>query len=578
MGKGLITGNGAGGNYLVKILHNTTQLDRAKQAIQQNIVALTALYNAEVVDLVKKNIYKLQIKSCEKQLEYYDNYVPEDEIKQAWCADLTEDLSGTVGTIEVPGEVGIIQIKPGFTDRAVYVQATDGQLAPTAAMSAAGAFYNIAMLPGWQKWKPTYRYATIDSISGDKADITLELAHSSQQDLYINQADTLTNVPIEYMTCNGGAFSEGDEVLVKFTGQNWIAPKIVGFKDNPQSCGFLRLAAVSVEKGGIGYTIVIDLFTAQLFKLYKSSEHIPANELIQPFISAEYSFSDIEKWNHVSRIAAIEVDGKRGKDPVYQQIFDKVEYEFVEYSPEYYGMEHDLRESHVTATFKVGDPLKVEEYYRIASDTYIDDFGSDLACDLTQATRTGWPVDFPLFCFREILTTMGLNRIYCTTKTHNEYHEIWQKVGTEWIFTIVSQSQSFSATYHHLDKTTTIEVFPISTDIVLGPPCNLSYPLTDRLQYAWLQGMYNMDKKCLCFYESMRVNIPASYYTHSVRFKHRLDALYVLAIHKEDYGTKTLNMNDIIKIPHDTLLDFFKMDDSDLIDDHYFAVDWLLGE
>jgi hypothetical protein len=104
------------------------------------------------------------------------------------------------------------------------------------AMTPAQAFYSLAMLPGWQKWKPTYRYGTITAISGDTADVAMDEAESSQQSLEINQASGLLNVPIEYMSCKGAAFEAGDEVLVKFTGQDWNNPTIIGFKDNPVAC------------------------------------------------------------------------------------------------------------------------------------------------------------------------------------------------------------------------------------------------------------------------------------------------------------------------------------------------------
>jgi hypothetical protein len=46
----------------------------------------------------------------------------------------------------------------------------------------------------------------------------------------------LTDVPIEYMDCNSGAFIDGDEVLVEFTNQEWDQPKIIGFKESPKLC------------------------------------------------------------------------------------------------------------------------------------------------------------------------------------------------------------------------------------------------------------------------------------------------------------------------------------------------------
>ncbi|HUT44284.1 MAG TPA: hypothetical protein VMW95_08085, partial [Desulfobacterales bacterium] len=46
----------------------------------------------------------------------------------------------------------------------------------------------------------------------------------------------IQDVPFEYMDCNGGAFTNNDEVIVEFTGQDWANPKVIGFKANPVPC------------------------------------------------------------------------------------------------------------------------------------------------------------------------------------------------------------------------------------------------------------------------------------------------------------------------------------------------------
>ena len=51
-----------------------------------------------------------------------------------------------------------------------------------------------------------------------------------------NYTRRLDSVPIEYMTCNAGAFADGDRVVVEFTSQKWAQPKVIGFIENPQSC------------------------------------------------------------------------------------------------------------------------------------------------------------------------------------------------------------------------------------------------------------------------------------------------------------------------------------------------------
>jgi hypothetical protein len=122
-------------------------------------------------------------------------------------------------------------------------------------MTPAQAFYNFALLPGWQKWKPIFRYGTITDITDGLAAVTLDASMvSSGQGLGINQSATLTDVDFEYMSCDDGAFSEGDEVLVKFENQLFANPKIVGFKEEPQACEmvvpYLRAGADVSDDGG----------------------------------------------------------------------------------------------------------------------------------------------------------------------------------------------------------------------------------------------------------------------------------------------------------------------------------------
>lgn len=184
----------------------------------------------------------LSITAIDKKTEWLTDQMPEDETVSAWCADLTEDLSGYVGTVEVPGELGekgTLQIQPGYEDNAVWNQTRDGQLFPTVAMTPAQAFYNAAMLPGWQKWAPTFRHGVITAIDTetDTASVTLDAAAtSSAQDLNINQTATIAGVEFEYMECGGNAFAVDDVVLIMFTNQLFATPKIIGFKEEPKTC------------------------------------------------------------------------------------------------------------------------------------------------------------------------------------------------------------------------------------------------------------------------------------------------------------------------------------------------------
>lgn len=58
--------------------------------------------------------------------------MPLDETVDAWCADLTTDLTGEVGTVEIPGErsnpAATVHIRPGYDGRAAYTAAE--QFAP----------------------------------------------------------------------------------------------------------------------------------------------------------------------------------------------------------------------------------------------------------------------------------------------------------------------------------------------------------------------------------------------------------------------------------------------------------------
>lgn len=114
------------------------------------------------------------------------------EIKNnVWCADLTEDLEAgaQVGTMEINGESGIAPIiYPGGEDDLL----PSSKLQPSQASTPAGVFYNTAVFPGWQKWKPTYRIAVILSVDAEKdtCSVCILQARSSAQGLNINQAGT----------------------------------------------------------------------------------------------------------------------------------------------------------------------------------------------------------------------------------------------------------------------------------------------------------------------------------------------------------------------------------------------------
>ena len=172
--------------------------------------------------------------------------IGDNPIRGAWCADYTEDLSGEVATVEVPAEADSSvlrpQIRPGYAGRANYLPARDGQMFHREGQQGYQAYFNAAILPGVQRWRPQYRIGTISAINSeaDTCTVQLQSEDSSAQSLIIDPPNlqyTLNNVPIEYMDCNSLAFEDGDRVLLEFQGRNWSSPKVIGFEKEPKPCG-----------------------------------------------------------------------------------------------------------------------------------------------------------------------------------------------------------------------------------------------------------------------------------------------------------------------------------------------------
>lgn len=246
MGKGIIQSGGTDGLYSVQIVLNragiakmiaklneniaqyTTQITALQSRIDALISEIAALqaqidvwksdiatYEKEISAALKsqtdkidlknsllkqKSILNLKITAMQARIAYLTANMPADPTIDAWCADLTEDLTGTVATIEVPGERGTVLISPG--EYSEYDAEIDGQLNPAINQTPEQCFWNLAMLPGWQKWLPTYRFGIITALNveNDTCSLSLEAALSSQQDLDVNSVTSLTQVPIEYMT------------------------------------------------------------------------------------------------------------------------------------------------------------------------------------------------------------------------------------------------------------------------------------------------------------------------------------------------------------------------------------------
>lgn len=199
----------------------------------------------KVADLIAEDLAN---RKRQNQLEQ----VPEGREMDLWCADYSVELTGEVGLVDINDEGGQgALIQPGFEDGAVYDAARDGALFPNLAQSGPQIYLNAALLPGVQKWRPRYRIGTITKLNGDVCDVDLDPAQSSAQNLNINQAETLQQVPIKYMDCDGFAFEESDRVLVRFTKSG---PLVVGFFENPKDCGAPKIAATPMLSTGNFWT------------------------------------------------------------------------------------------------------------------------------------------------------------------------------------------------------------------------------------------------------------------------------------------------------------------------------------
>ena len=268
MGKATVQSHLGVGQYSVALNFDITRITAELAALD----VIIAEWQAKIAGMdpgPEKDLSNLKLTAFQKRKSYLIGNTPSDPTVNIWCADLTLDLSGSVGTIEVPGERGTVIIQPGHGGNAVYTMARDGQLQPVIASPAAQAYFNLAMLPGWQKWMPTHRYGTITEINYDldTCSIDLEVASSSAQGINVNQDTSLENVPIDYIDCNASAFTIGDDVVIEFTDQNPNTPKVIGFKDHPRGCGF-----VFILEHGDGTAITDGSGLLSNIKVYNSSE------------------------------------------------------------------------------------------------------------------------------------------------------------------------------------------------------------------------------------------------------------------------------------------------------------------
>jgi len=230
MGKATVLSSLGNGKYKIRIEYDTRRIDAAIERLNARISALSGDETATG---------KLQRVSLKKRLEMLNALEGAYETV-AWCADLTESLSGEIGTAEIARDpdTGIL-ILPGYGDNSpsAYNRDRDGAMQNPLGNTAFQSYLNLCLFPAAQKYAPRYRIGEISAMTGSSCDIQINPISSRVRSIGITPVVTLESVPISYMDCDGTAFSVGDRVLVKFRGAGWGDPQVIGFESNPKSCG-----------------------------------------------------------------------------------------------------------------------------------------------------------------------------------------------------------------------------------------------------------------------------------------------------------------------------------------------------
>jgi len=256
MGKGEIVSEDEDGKYRIKIKFRRDRYDAELEYLKQRITEEWEKY--QLMDPGVEKQKQLAIwTAMDSRREFLETNFPEDEERDVWCADYTLNIAPgtTVGTIEIPGELKDVLIRPGHEDAYTFEPTRDGQLNPILNITPSVSFLCWGLLPGWQKWMPTYRFGEVRAIDYENDKCTVELEDTYSDPVYaqyldINQSSYLYNVPIEYMSCNAAIFEEDDAVLVEFEDQEWENPKVIGFKQNPKPCDiYIKIESVNGFEG-----------------------------------------------------------------------------------------------------------------------------------------------------------------------------------------------------------------------------------------------------------------------------------------------------------------------------------------
>lgn len=241
----------------------------AQTALRAQTQTLLEKQAAKDTALTNLRTLNLQSLAAEKEITTLRELITEadNDIREVWAVDYTTTLAvgASVGTVEINGEAGKrpVVAATGLPDPAIpekiqiVAGGADGVgiVTPKPVMTEKEWYTSETFKPGWQKWKPTFRVATITSINYAQNSCNLALADikstvvktkatydelgqlvTPDEGFDINQTATLEGVHFEYMTCNVTAFAVGDRVVVEFIGQDWNNPVVKGFVEAPRAC------------------------------------------------------------------------------------------------------------------------------------------------------------------------------------------------------------------------------------------------------------------------------------------------------------------------------------------------------
>lgn len=199
------------------------------------------------------------------EMERMANIREAEDVRELWCADYSEELSGEVGLVAVAGKPGALLVAPGG-------EKTDGELLPVATMGTGMAGFRLLTEPGMEKWRPTFRTGTITAMDDEGlCDVELDPAKSRlRPEVNQNQTDHLSGVPVFYMDCHHEAFAEGDAVLINWQEQK---PVIVGFAKEPRPCSSRLWVTFSEIEGCNDFVALCDQRISELERDRAFADH-----------------------------------------------------------------------------------------------------------------------------------------------------------------------------------------------------------------------------------------------------------------------------------------------------------------